>query len=123
MARILVIDDDESFRGMLCAALSAMGHVVTASPHGRDGLAKQAADPADLVITDVVMPEKDGLETIRDMRRLQPDLKIIAMSGGGRLDDTNYLPFAKRFGAVRVLAKPFAIAELAALVTDVLAGE
>ena len=122
MAKILLIEDDEPFGEMLATALTGMGHVVTTSVDGRDGLAKQARDPADLVITDIMMPELDGLGTIRELRRLQPSLKIVAMSGGGRASAMDYLPLARQFGAVSILSKPFTIEALAAVVAEVLAA-
>jgi DNA-binding NtrC family response regulator len=121
VARILVIEDDALLGEMISAALTDMGHVVTLSITGKDGLAKQARDPADLVLTDIIMPEMDGLGAIRELRRLQPGLKIIAMSGGGRLSSMDYLPTAKLFGAFSILHKPFTLEILAVLVSEALA--
>ena len=75
---------------------------------------------ADVVITDIIMPEKEGLETIREMRRIKQDLKIIAMSGGGKVSADNYLEIAKIFGASRVISKPFTKSEMVSAVRELL---
>ena len=78
----------------------------------QSGLARLREQPADLVITDILMPVQDGTETIIIIRRDFPDVKVIAISGGGRRMNSNYLPYAKKFGANYALAKPFAPGEL-----------
>jgi CheY-like chemotaxis protein len=120
MPRILVVDDDDSFRKMLRLALVKMGHEVREARNGMEAVALYDQEPADLVMTDIIMPEQDGLETIRIMRRAHPSLKIIAMSGGGRVNATDYLRIASSMRANRVLAKPFKIEEMAAVLTEVL---
>ena len=120
MPRILVVDDDESFRKMLRLTLVKMGHEVREARNGLEAVALYDQEPADLVMTDVIMPEQDGLETIRLMRRAHPALKIIAMSGGGRVNATDYLRIATSMRANRVLAKPFKIEEMAAVLDDLL---
>lgn len=121
MPHILLIDDDELFRKMLRATLEDLGHTVTEARDGKEGLALHKSKPADLVITDLIMPEKEGLETISELRRLQPGLKIIAMSGGGRISVEDYLPIAKWLGAARVLTKPFAREAMIAATAELLA--
>jgi DNA-binding NtrC family response regulator len=107
MQRILLIDDDHHILLMIKKMLERVGYEVDLASNGNEGLELFQEMPADLVITDIIMPEKEGLETIREMKRLQPDLKIIAMSGGGKISADNYLETAKIFGASMVLEKPF----------------
>jgi CheY-like chemotaxis protein len=121
MPHILLIDDDDFLRPMLCATLEQMGHTVTEAGNGKEGLAQQAHAPADLVLTDLIMPEKDGIETIMELQKKHPGVKIIAMSGGGRMSPGNYLSIARRMGAGAVLSKPFSNDELAAAIEQVLA--
>ena len=120
MARILVIDDDEQLRRMLCMALRRAGYVVVEAGNGNEGLERFREAPTDLIITDLLMPEKEGLETIMDIRREFPDAKIIAMSGGGRAGNLNFLRVAERLGAQRTIAKPFNLQALLAAVQDLL---
>ena len=108
MARVLVIDDSASARHMIRRALEVAGHRVQEAGDGRVGLRLQTESPSDLVITDLIMPEKEGLETIRDLRARWPDLAIIAISGGSAsLDKESLLHVARCFGAVESIAKPF----------------
>lgn len=124
MARILLVDDDEFVRGILRKALVSAGYEVEEAPDGKKALASYRQQASDLVITDLVMPEKDGLEMIRELRSLDPAVKIIAMSGGGRMlgPAQLYLASARIFGAVRILAKPFNASALLQAVSDVLSG-
>jgi CheY-like chemotaxis protein len=121
MPHLLVIDDDDQLRTMLRMTLVQQGHTVAEARDGNEGLAEHARCPADLVLTDLIMPEKDGLETIMTLRKKSPGIRIIAMSGGGRNTASSYLQIAQLMGARRVLAKPFTIAELATAVAQSLA--
>ena len=103
---ILVIDDDENIRLLLRAILEREGYRVVEAPDGNTGFQQFRENPTDLVITDLIMPEKEGIETIRDLRRSFPDVKIIALSGGGRIGPDSYLKMAKGVGALRTLKKP-----------------
>jgi DNA-binding response OmpR family regulator len=114
MAHILLADDDDAFRRMLQLTLTRMGHTVDEAHDGAQALKKFDAQPADLVIMDLIMPEKEGLETIREFRRNRVAVKILAISGGGRIDARDMLTIARQFGADHVLAKPFSNAELTA---------
>lgn len=107
MATVLLIDDDEAFRSMLRRALQRRGHDVFEAAEGRSALHALSNTTVDLVITDIIMPEMEGIETIRALRRAHPELKIIAMSGGGRVRPESYLETAKAFGAIHVFSKPF----------------
>lgn len=120
MAKILVIDDDDIFRDVLVEALSQSGHEVRSAFNGVDGLKKFREAPVDLVLTDIVMPEKEGLDTIRDLRRDHPGVRIVAMSGGIAHDPKLYLHMAAKFGAVAVLPKPFTLAQLHDIVESAL---
>jgi CheY-like chemotaxis protein len=123
VALILVIDDDESLRHMISSGLVAMGHEVLQAESGRQALAKFGSNKIDLVITDVLLPDIDGLELIPQFRKLSPSTKIIAISGGGRVGPKAYLGTAKMLGAERTVAKPFSPLQLQNAVTDLLAGE
>ena len=114
MASILLADDDDSLRTMLRITLTKLGHTVHEARNGREALSLYEQEPADLIITDLVMPDKEGLEIIRELRRKKANVKIIAMSGGGRVSATGYLKIAKAMGADLVLAKPFSGDEIRA---------
>jgi two-component system, chemotaxis family, chemotaxis protein CheY len=103
---ILVIDDNASVRKALTLMLESGGHRVTGAKDGTEGLhAFETTDP-DLVIVDIIMPDKDGIEIIREMRRNKPAARIIAMTGGGRFPNLDFLKMARAFGAIDTLAKP-----------------
>lgn len=112
MARILVIEDEDEVRAMLQRVLERAGYEVVVAPDGDEGIRLFSENPADLIITDIIMPKKGGMETILDLKSEYPDVKIVAMSGGGRLGPEPYLEIAEVFGAVRIFSKPFRIEEL-----------
>ncbi len=118
MVRILVIDDDADMRAMLEQTLNSAGHEVTLAADGREGLEQYRRKPADLVITDIYMPNQEGLETIIELRRHFPEVAIIAMSG--RAAAGPMLSLAQKLGAVEVLHKPFVAEELLAAVAKAL---
>ena len=120
MSNILVIEDDEQVRSMLRVTLELVGYEVEDAPDGKEGLRIFHQKPFDLIITDIVMPEKDGMETIIEMRRKLPDVKIIAISGGGYIIPDYYLDSAKFFGAMRTFTKPFEQKELLETVRELL---
>lgn len=122
MPRILIIDDDEAFRKMLRLTLLKLGYNVEEAADGRSGVKLHRDAPADIVITDLIMPEQEGLETIRELRGEFPAVKIIAVSGGGRMNPYDYLKMARYFGAQQTLAKPFSIDELTGAIDAVLAA-
>jgi YesN/AraC family two-component response regulator len=122
MARILVIDDEDDIRDGFAMILERSGYVVSTAANGRDGVALHRDAPVDVVITDLYMPTQDGIETIIELRRDFPSLKIIAISGGGRRSHgKDFLPSATLLGANLALAKPISIDELCAAVSEVLA--
>lgn len=112
MARILVIDDEEAVRAALRGALVAAGHQVATAADGDEGLRALRRHPIDLVVTDIVMPGKEGIETILEIRRLSRTIPIIAMSDGDSRAQAMYLSSAAKLGATRTLTKPFAPARL-----------
>jgi CheY-like chemotaxis protein len=112
MAHILVVDDDEQLRLLARRILEHAGHEVTEAANGGQALKHYRRVGAELVLCDIFMPEREGLETIRELRRCCPTVKIVAMSGGMPGGGMDFLPVARRFGAAQVLAKPFGRAAL-----------
>ena len=119
MARIFVIDDDPGMRRTICRSLRRAGHFVITFPNGRDAVKRFAIDPPDLLITDIFMPETEGLEIISNARKLRPAMPIIAISGIS-IAPVDYLYIAKKLGADAALKKPFRLAELRNLVSQLL---
>jgi DNA-binding response OmpR family regulator len=117
---ILVIDDEQLIRLQIRNALEFEGFTVHEAANGNEGLARIAQSTPDVVITDILMPDKEGIETILELRRTHPKIRIIAISGGGRTGNKDFLRTAKHLGADRTLAKPFGLAELLRLVREVL---
>jgi len=122
MTRILLIDDDDEVRTMLARTLSHFGHTVIEAQNGAEGLDLFAKAGVDLVITDIVMPEREGLEVLMDLSKRQPPPVIIAISGGGRTSGPDYLAMAAKMGAQRVLTKPFSSDLLLATIDEVMGG-
>lgn len=120
MKRILVIDDEVHILLMLKKMLEKVGYEVDLARNGQEGIDLQNKLPADLIITDIVMPEKEGLETIVEIKSKYPDTKIIAISGGGRMDPREYLEPAKLFGASKILKKPFNQQEIVSAVNELI---
>jgi len=118
--RILVMDDDVTFRKMLRKILEREGYETIEATDGKEGMRLFRAAPADLVITDILMPEQEGIETIQELKRDFAGVKIIAISGGGRLDPEEYLRTAEQFGAARTLSKPFDREELLGAIRELL---
>jgi CheY-like chemotaxis protein len=119
--RILIVEDDEQVRTMLRQMLEHEGYAVTEAADGRVGLELWREEPADLLITDILMPEQDGIETIREVRQGWPDAKIIAFTGGGKTG-MSFLPIAQKLGAQRTLIKPLDRQTLITAVQEVLQG-
>lgn len=109
-----MVDDNPELRELLLVALSKMGYVVTSAANGAEAFRAIEVNRFDVVITDMLMPERDGIEVIGELRRKQPEARIVAMSGGGRGSRDHYLRTAKGLGAHTVLGKPFSISELTA---------
>lgn len=122
MARILIIDDEERVRRTLRQMLEPAGHQVVEAADGREGLERYRENPTDLVITDILMPHREGLDTIMTLKQEYPDAKIIAISGGGKIDKQKLLAWAAKSGAQELLAKPFKSKEIVDAVRRVLVG-
>jgi CheY-like chemotaxis protein len=104
--KILVIDDNVVVRNTIVQILESEGYEVIGAEDGRRGLHAFRTEHPDLVVTDIIMPEKEGIETIRDIRAESPNAKIIAISGGGRMGNTDFLKIARQLGASEAVAKP-----------------
>ena len=126
MAHILLVDDDAQVRNMLKITLERAGYEVTEAGDGNQAVAEYDPATMDLVITDIVMPEKEGIETIMELKTKNPDVQIIAISGGGRINPEDYLKWARRFGVAATFTKPVdreqLLAKLAGLLNGVEAG-
>lgn len=120
MARILVVDDDPSIRTACRAMLAHAGHEVACAEDGNQALRAFEAETFDLILMDIIMPDKEGLETIRQLRRSGARIPIIAMSGGGRAAGSSYLEVAMALGATRSLQKPFGVQRLVDAVAECL---
>jgi len=107
MATILAIDDDPEVRAMLDDLLTEAGYQVVTAADGKEAVAHFRDRPTEVVVTDILMPEQDGLETIQELHRIAPQVPVIAISGGGHLPGSLYLKTAALFGAFRTLEKPF----------------
>jgi DNA-binding response OmpR family regulator len=112
LAKVLVIDDDPLMLRLVERVLVVAGHQVFSAKDGFQGSKMFRAHRPDIVITDILMPEQEGIETIRNLRREEPALAIIAMSGGGAAQNMTFLDYAAELGADATLAKPFRPAEL-----------
>lgn len=121
MARILLIEDNLDFRAVLSIALGQMGHEIAEASEGERGLELYSQKRFDVVITDLIMPGQEGIETITRLVKVDPTAKIIAMSGGGRTSPDSYLKMARRLGAKEILTKPFTMEELGKAIDALLA--
>jgi DNA-binding response OmpR family regulator len=122
MARILLIEDNDLIRTLLRDSLAFAGHTVIEARNGKEGLELFRQAGTDLVLTDIVMPEKEGLAVLMELRKSHPAVNIIAMSGGGLGSGRDYLAAAKLLGAAKVLLKPFPIEVLLAAIDELLLG-
>lgn len=120
MKRILIIDDDDQVRSMLRRFFERQGYAVAEAENGRVGRRMFEAEPADVVICDLMMPKEEGIETIRHLAAGYPGIRIIAISGGS-LNAERYLAFASKLGAQRVHEKPFVLRDLLRSVEELLA--
>jgi CheY-like chemotaxis protein len=120
MANVLIIDDNDQIRELCKLELTDVGHKVLEAGNGLEGIRVFQQNDVDIVICDLAMPEKEGLETIRDLRRLRPDLKILAVSGWAYYQAIDFLSMAEAMGARRTLRKPFTGKVLIQAVDEVL---
>ena len=120
MTRVLVIDDDVQVRTILRKTLEGKGYEVEEATDGEEGMKLLSAGPADIVITDIFMPNKEGIQTIREVRKKFPQVKLLAISGGGSRAYLKILPIAQTLGAHGTLAKPFKLQDLREAVNAIL---
>lgn len=124
MPSVLIVDDDDQIRRLLRAALEQAGYEVAEGRSGREGLARYRSKPSDVVVMDILMPDKDGLEAIIELRREYPEAKVIAITGGSaKVNVPDFLDVAKMLGAKRTLRKPLAMTEFLAAVEAELRGD
>ena len=131
MSSILIVDDEEDIRDALTMVLEGAGYDVMVVSNGNEAVELQREQPVDLIITDIIMPEKDGVSTIKELRQEFPGIRIIAISGGGGVQPIEYVPdaitttaylaAAKEAGADRVFTKPFERRDLIDAVEDLFA--
>ncbi len=121
MAKILIVDDEKLARITIRKMLERAGHEIVEAATGVEGIGSFKAGQFDLVMTDIIMPDMEGIEMIAELRRIAPDVRILAASGGGRTRNLDFLKLAQEHGARRVLAKPFSQDDLVTAVRDVLA--
>lgn len=122
MARILVVDDDAMVRGTIRASLQRAGHQIIEAGDGLEAIATLERESVDLVVSDIIMPEVDGIGLLLKLRKQYAALKVIVISGGGRTQNVDFLRMAETLGADRVLAKPFTPDQLQSAVQAVLAA-
>ena len=122
MTKILVVDDDAAVRMTIEHILRDAGYDVLTADDGIRGMAMFRSEQPDLIVTDIIMPEQEGIQTIAEMRKARPDAKIIAISGGGRVGNADLLQMARALGAMDVVSKPFDPDELLTIVENCLAG-
>ena len=118
--RVLIIDDDEQIRVLLQQMMEWAGLEVAVAENGKIAMQHMQEKPADLVITDLIMPEQEGLETISRLKKEYEGIKIIAISGGGRIGPEAYLPAALELGADLVFSKPFDVQKVVSAVQELL---
>lgn len=123
MARILIIDDDDQFRLLMKHRLERAGYETEQAPDGKIGIQLYQQGNIDLIVTDIIMPEKEGVEMILELRKDYPDAKIIAFSGGGLSSSDSILRTVEKLGANYVFPKPFAWEEMLAAIHNLLQQE
>ena len=120
MAGILIVEDDNDLREMLKVSLMRRKYTVLEASNGKEALAKFKPSLIDLVITDIIMPDEDGLKVIMKFREIKPAMKIIAISGGGKAGPANYLSMARALGADEIFPKPFSVNSLIVKIDEIL---
>ena len=120
MGRILIIDDDRSMRIILEKILHSGGHETVSAENGREGIRLYRENPVDLILTDLIMPDRDGLEVVREISAEFPDAKIFAMTSYDSTGSKGYLELAVEYGALRTFQKPFNRDDLLAAIDEAL---
>jgi CheY-like chemotaxis protein len=120
MPGILIVEDDKDLREMLKTSLSKRKYTVLEASDGKEAILRFKPGITDLVITDLIMPDEDGLKVIMKIKQIKPEIKIIAISGGGKAGPGNYLNIARALGADLVLSKPFSLNDLVSKIDSLL---
>lgn len=120
MAGVLIVEDDDELREMLKVSLTRRKIIVLEATNGKEAISHFKPSITDLVVTDLIMPEEDGLKVIMKLRELKPTLKIIAISGGGKAGPGSYLNLAKALGADAIYSKPFSISDFVSKIEELL---
>jgi CheY-like chemotaxis protein len=120
MPGILIVEDDMDLREMLKVSLVRRKYTVIEAVNGKEAIARFKPSVTDLVITDLIMPEDDGLTVIMKLKELKPSIRIIAISGGGKAGPANYLSLAKALGADAIFSKPFPVNDLIVTIEQML---
>ena len=107
MAGILLVEDNEDLRAMLKESLEKRKHRIIEASNGKEALIRFKSAVTDIVITDLIMPEQDGIGLIMELKKIKPEIKVVAISGGGKIGPSNYLDIAETLGADAVFPKPF----------------
>jgi CheY-like chemotaxis protein len=123
MSGVLIVEDDKELREMISISLARRKHTVIEAINGKEAIIHFKPSITDLVVTDLIMPEEDGLKVIMKLKELKPSLKIIAISGGGKAGPGSYLNLAKALGADAIYSKPFSINELISKIEELLTSE
>lgn len=123
MAAILLVEDEPELKEMLKVALARRNFTVMEADNGREAITRFRPEVTDLVITDLIMPDEDGLKVIIKLREIKPSLRIIAICGGGKAGPGNYLSLAKALGADAVFSKPFPVSDLLNKVEELIEDE
>jgi CheY-like chemotaxis protein len=123
MAGILIVEDDSDLREMLKDLLVRRKYTIIEASNGKEAISRFKPAVTDLVITDIIMPDEDGLKVIMKLREIKPEIKIIAISGGGKAGPGNYLNLAKALGADEIFSKPFSVNVLLSKIDSLLKSE
>jgi CheY-like chemotaxis protein len=123
MSGVLIVEDDKELREMISISLARRKHTIIEAINGKEAIIHFKPSLTDLVVTDLIMPEEDGLKVIMKLKELKPSLKIIAISGGGKAGPGSYLNLAKALGADAIYSKPFSINELISKIEELLMSE
>jgi CheY-like chemotaxis protein len=123
MPGILIVEDDKELREMLKMSLIRRGFTVLEAENGKEAITHFKPLLTDVVVTDLIMPEEDGLKVVIKLRELKPSIKIIAISGGGKVGPGSYLNLAKALGADAIYSKPFSINDLTLKIEQLLENE
>jgi DNA-binding response OmpR family regulator len=123
MAGIMLVEDDNDLREMLKLSLLQRKYTVIEASNGKEAIAKFKPSLVDLVVTDIIMPDEDGLKVIMKLREIKPNIRIIAISGGGKAGPGNYLNLARALGADEIFPKPFSVQTLLTKIETILEPE